>query len=135
MIKKPDIHAIRLTPGQDLKKSLHELVQSRNIQAGWIISCVGSLTQYHLRFANKRNGALANGYYEIISLSGTLSTQGSHLHLAISDENGRVTAGHLLDGCTIYTTAEIIIGESADWIFAREADGTTEWKELQIKNR
>ena len=134
MEEKSIIHVLRLKPGQDLKLQLQEFVNHKNIQAGWIISCVGSLTGYHLRFANQENGSYKKGFFEIISLSGTLSLHGSHLHVAVSDSNGAVTGGHLLDECMVYTTAEIIIGESHHLIFSRENDGTTEWRELQIRN-
>jgi hypothetical protein len=40
-----------------------------------------------------------------------------------------------MDGCKVYTTGEIIIGESKHLIFTREKDGTTPWEELQIKHR
>src|SRR5258706_6287807 len=74
------IHALRLKPGQDLKKELTEFVKRENIEAGWIITCVGSLTQTNLRFANQPEGIKSNGHFEIVSLVGTLSVNGSHLH-------------------------------------------------------
>jgi uncharacterized protein len=40
--------------------------------------------------------------------------------------------GHLMDGCKIYTTAEIVISSSNDYIFKREKDGSTPWEELQV---
>jgi predicted DNA-binding protein with PD1-like motif len=135
MQEKTTIHAFRLKPGQDLKSALQQFVNYLNIPAGWVISCVGSLTEYNLRFANRRKGHAEKGFFEIISLCGTLSIHGCHLHMAIGDGNGRVIGGHLLEGCTIYTTAEIIIEESQYLIFTREKDGSTEWNELQIKNR
>jgi predicted DNA-binding protein with PD1-like motif len=125
-------HAIRLKPGQDLNIAIREFVIHNNIRAGWVLACVGSLTEYRLRFANQANANTQKGFFEIISLSGTLSKNGSHLHISVGDDFGRVTGGHLLDGCTIYTTAEIIIGESLNLIFTRETDATTGWKELQI---
>ena len=127
------IHAIRLRPGLDLKITIQEFVSHHNIRAGWILTCVGSLTNVNLRFANQTGAHTQNGFFEIISLSGTLSTNGCHLHMSISDELGALTGGHLLEGCTIYTTAEIIMAESRDFIFHRENDGTTGWKELQIE--
>lgn len=33
----------------------------------------------------------------------------------------------------IYTTAELVVGESKQLQFKREKDGTTEWEELQVK--
>lgn len=126
------VHAIRLKPGQDIKKSLQDFVAANNIQAGWIVSAVGSLTDYHIRFANVDTGAKGNGHFEILSLSGTLSVNGSHLHIGISDSTGKCLGGHLLEGCKVYTTAEIVIGESKQLRFTREKDGTTPWEELQI---
>ena len=126
------IHVIRLNPGQDLKLGLGEFVRDKNIRAGWIVTCVGSLKQYHLRFANQREGLIRNGFFEIISLCGTLSQDGLHLHIALSDDRGILTGGHLLEGCTIYTTAEIVIEETTEYVFTRERDDVTGWKELHI---
>jgi len=129
----PITHAFRLKPGQDLKKSIDSFVKEKNIQAGWIATCVGSLTDYNIRFANQEKGYSDKGHFEIVSLVGTLSVNGSHLHLSISDSTGKTIGGHLLDGCKVYTTAEMVIGESKDMIFTREEDGTTPWKELKVK--
>ena len=127
------IHVTRLKPAQDLKLSIEQFVRDRNIEAGWILTCVGSLTQCNLRFANQRSGEMKNGFFEIVGLSGTLSVQGCHLHMAVSDSYGNLTGGHLLEGCIVYTTAEIVIEETTDYLFTRENDGTTRWKELHIK--
>jgi len=126
------IHALRLKPGDDLKQALQNFVVENNIQAGWMITCVGSLTKYNIRFANRPNGNNDEGYFEILSLTGTLSVNGSHLHIGIADNVGKTIGGHLLEGCIVYTTAEIVIGESKEIIFLRAYDGTTQWKELKI---
>ena len=132
MIKE---HAFRLTPGQDLKVEIEAYVKANRIEAGWIATGVGSLTNYHIRFANQANGTKGTGYFEITSLIGTVSVNGSHLHICISDSFGAVIGGHLLDANHIYTTAEIIIQESNQWIFKRENDGSTPWKELIIQKK
>ena len=129
------IHAIRLKPGQDLRKALTDFVRKKKITASWIVSGIGSLTQTNIRYANQVEGIIQNGYFEILSLSGTMSIHGSHLHICIADEKGICSGGHLLNGNIIYTTAEIIIGESEDLLFTREKDGTTEWEELQIRTK
>lgn len=129
------IHAIRLKPGQDLKIEIEKLVTQEKIQAGWIITAVGSVTETNLRYANMSAGEKLQGYFEIVSLVGTISTSGSHLHMSVSDSTGRTIGGHLLEGNLVYTTAEIIIGESAELVFTREKDGSTEWPELQIHKK
>ncbi len=127
------VHAIRLKPGQDLRQEIEKYVKENNIKAGWINTCAGSLTHYNIRFANEENSSTGNGHFEIVSLTGTLSTSGCHIHLSISDSTGRTIGGHLLVGCTIYTTAEIVLQSSGDFNFKRAKDGTTPWDELQIE--
>lgn len=56
--------ALRLNPGQDLKVELDNLVQSRNIEAACIITCMGSLTQAVLRYANQEKAVdLVGGFH------------------------------------------------------------------------
>jgi len=126
-------HAFRLKPGEDLKAGIQKLVNDKQIKGGWISTCVGSLTDYQIRFANQPEGSSDTGHFEIVSLNGTVSVNGSHLHISISDSTGKTIGGHLMDGCKIYTTAEIVILSSNDFIFKREKDGTTAWEELQVE--
>jgi uncharacterized protein len=133
MTSHPDqSHALRLKPGQDLAAGIKQYVNEHNIKAGWIATCVGSLVNYHIRFANAPEGTKGTGHFEIVSLTGTVSQNGSHIHISISDSTGKTIGGHLLEGCTVYTTAEIILTESSNYIFTRQKDGTTPWEELQI---
>lgn len=126
-------YAFRLKPGQDLKKEILQYVNEKQIKAGWITTCVGSLTNYNIRFANQPEGSSGSGHFEIVSLTGTVSLNGSHLHISISDSTGKTIGGHLLDSNIIYTTAEIVVLSSNDLIFKREKDGTTPWEELQVE--
>jgi len=126
-------YAFRLKPGQDLKTEIQKLVNEKQIKAGWIATCAGSLTKYNIRFANQPNGSIDSGHFEIVSLTGTVSVNGSHIHISISDSTGKTIGGHLIEGCTIYTTAEIVILSSNELVFKREKDGTTEWEELQVE--
>jgi predicted DNA-binding protein with PD1-like motif len=129
------IFALRLKPNQDLKESLKNFVISNNIEAGFILTTVGSLKQATLRFANQNDSKVLQDKFEIVSLVGTLSTHGIHLHISISDKDGKTIGGHLEKGCLIYTTAEIVIGVSEDFIFVRTVDETTGYKELEIQPR
>jgi len=127
--------ALRLHPGQDLKVELDKLVQSRSIEAACIVTCMGSLTKAVLRYANQEEAVELEGYFEILSLTGTLSRHGSHYHVAIADDTGRTIGAHLLEGCTIYTTAEIVIGLLPEVSFLRTADVQTGYPELEIAYR
>ena len=126
-------HAFRLKPGQDLKKEIQRLVTDQQIKAGWISTCAGSLTHYNIRFANQPGGNTGDGHFEIVSLTGTVSVNGSHLHISISDSTGKTIGGHLLDSNLVYTTAEIVILSSESLEFKRAKDGSTPWEELQVQ--
>jgi predicted DNA-binding protein with PD1-like motif len=127
------IFALRLKPEDDLKVSLGHFVEQHEIQAGFILTAVGSLKQANLRFSDRDNAQLFKKKFEIVSLVGTLSLDGIHLHISLSDRNGKTIGGHLLTGCIIYTTAEIVIGTSEDFIFLRAVDEVTGYKELEIQ--
>lgn len=129
------IHVFRLRPGQDLKAEINAFASSNDIEAGWIASCVGSLNSANLRLAGHPNGTLFPGPFEILSLSGTVSKNGCHLHICISDGNGSTTGGHLLDGSYVYTTAEIIICQTKEFVFNREKDPETGYQELKVNKK
>ncbi len=122
-------------PGDDLKLSLEKYVKEQNIYAGCIVTCVGSLKRAVIRMANASGPTEMEQKFEIVSLVGTLSVDGCHVHICLSDENGVVTGGHLLPGNIIYTTAEIIIAELPGIRFSRQQDERTGFKELVINNK
>ncbi|MBM3125506.1 MAG: DNA-binding protein [Chloroflexi bacterium] len=110
----------RLRPGQDLFDSIEDFVKGNTIQAGCVLSSVGSLTRATLRLANREQYSQFEGHFEIISMPGTVSMHGSHIHIAISDGDGRTIGGHLVQGCKVYTTAEIVLAVFEDVIYKRE---------------
>jgi predicted DNA-binding protein with PD1-like motif len=123
---------MRLNPHDDLKLSLKKFAVDNNFRAAIILTCVGSLEHYSLRFANEKRPSSRAGYYEIVSLTGTLSMDACHLHVSLSDNRGITIGGHLMEGNKIYTTAEIAIGELPDLIFERVPDPTYGFHELTI---
>lgn len=126
------IHALRLLPGNDLKIVLMDFVIKNHIQAGIVLSAVGSLQRTSIRFADQPLPVIANDKAEIISLSGTLSPDGVHLHISIADKSGKMTGGHLSDGNIVFTTAEIVLAELPSFSFSRKKDPATGYPELQI---
>ena len=113
-------HTFRLNPQQDLLDSIEEFVKQNNIEAGCVLSSVGSLTHATLRLANRSYYNDYEGHFEIVSMTGTVSIHGSHIHVAISDGDGVTIGGHLVSGCKIYTTAEIVLLELDDVVYKRE---------------
>ncbi|BAY83204.1 hypothetical protein NIES267_26910 [Calothrix parasitica NIES-267] len=126
------IFPIRLEPNADLRQSLKSFAVEQKIQAGFILTAIGSLKQATIRFANQDNTTLLKDKFEILSLSGTLATTGIHVHIMIADGHGKVIGGHLSDGCIIYTTAEIVIGIADNFSFHRSFDKQTGFNELEV---
>jgi predicted DNA-binding protein with PD1-like motif len=125
-------YTFRLTPGQDLFDSIESFVLQNQIEAGCVLSGVGSLTQAVLRLANREVYNEYAGYFEIVSITGTVSIHGSHLHISISDGDGVTIGGHLVPGCKIYTTAEIVIATFSDVVYKRELAEDSGYAELIV---
>jgi predicted DNA-binding protein with PD1-like motif len=123
----------RLKPGQDLFDSIEEVVKENKIEAGCVLSSVGSLTHATLRLANRDYYNEYDGHFEIVSMTGTVSVHGSHIHVAISDGDGVTTGGHLVSGCKIYTTAEIVLAVFEDVVYKRELfENDSGYEELTV---
>ena len=126
--------AVRLTDGQDVMLEIKKLANEYGIQAGVVLSAVGSLKSSNIRvpiidgkvmYINPEN-------LEIDSINGTVSINGSHLHISVSGVDGKVLGGHLKEGCVIRTTCELVIGILEDVRFDRRLDEATGFDELAI---
>jgi len=124
--------SFRLKPGQDLFDEIEAFCAQQNIEAGCILCAVGSLTHATLRLANRDFYHQYDGHFEIVSLTGTVSIHGSHLHISISDENGQTSGGHLVSGCKIYTTAELVLAVFPEIIYRRELCAQSGYEELVV---
>ena len=125
-------YTFRLSAGQDLFDAIDAFVLQNQIEAGCVLSGVGSLKHAVLRLANREVHNEYVGYFEIVSITGTVSIHGSHLHVSISDENGYTIGGHLVSGCKIYTTAEIVIAAFSAVVYKREFAEDSGYDELKV---
>ena len=135
----PVAHAFRLLPGAELKQSLLDYAALHHIQAGYVATCVGSVSSATLRMATCTNPSNASHRirkydepHEILSLVGTVGPDGAHFHVALSDGEGRVVGGHLM-AATIFTTAEIVMHALPRTRFARVHDSATGFTELEVQ--
>lgn len=126
----------RLRPGQDLRKGIEEMVTENGVKAGVLLSVVGSLQKAVLRMPQPSADVLKTKEWEesleIVGGTGTLSQNGSHIHISISDQEGNVFGGHLKEGCVLRTGAEIVIGVFNDIEYKRAKDEETGYDELVI---
>ena len=91
-------HVFRLQKGDDLKLSIEKYVEEKNIRAGVIISCVGCLYKSVIRNAGGKESVQLDKDVEIVSITGTLSQDGCHIHVSLSDEELKTYGGHLKGG-------------------------------------
>lgn len=125
-------HAVRLHPGQDLKAELTRYITEHHLPACAVVSCVGSLNDANIRYADEPGGSVVKGPLEIVSLVGCGGMGRWHLHISVSNKEGRTYGGHLMDGCKVRTTAEIVLVELSDLEFQRALDPDTGYEELKI---
>ena len=127
-------HVLRLTPGQDLYAELARYAKETNASYS-IGTCVGSLSEAFMRMPGENVATHFAGPFEIVSLVGTLTADGVHLHIAVSDRVGQVRGGHLKEKSLIHTTAEIVLFELLNLHLQRKHDDKTGYPELVIQRR
>jgi len=128
-----DLTPLRLEPGEDLRQALLAFCLTQRIKAGFVIAGIGSLAGARLRYAGNTRTSVIRGKLELLALSGSLSTDGNHLHALIADARGHPRGGHVAEGCLIRTTAEILIARIPGMQFRRVFDAGTGYRELVIR--
>ena len=126
-------HVFRLTKGDYLKESLMAYMKENNISSATVLCAVGSLLELNIRLAEAKEYLVKKEHYEIVSLIGTLCSDGCHLHISVSDKHGNVFGGHLENGNIINTTCEVVLGELEDYKLSRDFDDATGFKELKVE--
>lgn len=123
---------LRLTPGCDLRRELERSVGEGSATGGFVVSGIGSLTQASLRFAAVDAATLIVEPLELLTLAGSLTPDGAHLHALVATADGRVIGGHVGYGCIVRTTAEILVAMLPDWRLGRAHDPASGYAELTI---
>lgn len=124
---------IRLLPGDDLRRSLEQAAVAQGWNAAFVIAGIGSLRPAAIRLAGADDASTIDADVEMLSLSGSLSGTGAHLHMTVADAAGQVTGGHVAYGCRVRTTAEILVVLLPGWHFSREFDARTGFAELSVR--
>ena len=124
--------AIRFHPGMDVRREIEELARRESITAGVVLGAVGSLSEAYLRFAGADSPTKLAGKHEILTLSGMISENGTHLHMSVGNSQGECIGGHVAYGCKVYTTLELVVGLMPEVLFERICDDATGFKELKV---
>lgn len=109
------MHALplHLGPGSDLRHSLEQLAVDEQV-SGFVLGVVGNLAQAAFQCPGQAEPTVVRGDLEIITLNGTLSPQGVHLHLSLSDGSCQVWGGHLEHGTLVLKGADLLVGVLTD---------------------
>ncbi|MGU7784255.1 PPC domain-containing DNA-binding protein [Burkholderia sp. PU8-34] len=127
------VQPLRLSPGDDLRAAVEDVLRQRELRAAFVIQGVGSLSVAHLRFAGAAAPTELRGDLEILTLAGSISPDGAHLHMSVADARGQVFGGHVAQGCRVRTTAELMLALLPEYRFSRQLDPSTGFMELVIQ--
>jgi len=125
-------YPLRLSPGDDVRTAIEDVLRQRASHAAFVLQGIGSLSVAQLRFAGADAATELPGDLEIVTLAGSVSPDGAHLHMSVSDARGQVFGGHVARGCKVRTTAELLIALLPDHRFSRVLDPHTGFMELSI---
>lgn len=125
-------HIFRLLRGADLYRSIRDYAVSHRISAGYVACCVGCVSAARVRDAGGATVRALEEPLEIVSVTGTVSAVRCHIHIAFSREDLSTIGGHLMEGCTVNTTAEVVLCELDNYSFDAAFDNETGYEELLV---
>ena len=113
-----EVVLVRFDPGELLLEGIRELLKAEGIQAGVVVSGIGTLSDcrihqsvagYPPNLATRHQHYLElKGSYEIAAIQGIIADGEPHLHVTLCEEE-KTISGHLEDGCRVLTLAELAI--------------------------
>lgn len=128
-------YAVRLERGADLKLSIEMICRENGFDTAVVLSGVGCV--YHAKFRRAKATAFFEKEedYEIVSLNGTVSKGKAHIHIALADDSGATIGGHLMEGCLINTTCELVLGILEEYSSERLFDEKTGYDEIVFRKK
>lgn len=121
---------LRLEPGADLRGAIEQAVATQAAGAAFLLAGIGSLSCAALRLAGAAEPLVLDGDLELLTLSGSVAANGAHLHATLARADGSVLGGHVAPGCTVRTTAELLLAPLPCWRLQRAPDPRTGFAEL-----
>jgi len=129
------VHVFRVEPGQELLSEVTRYCSEHNITSGVVIGIIGSVERAKLNFLMELPGKYESvefpGPLEIVCAQGSVALKDDspiiHIHIQISSRDV-CRGGHLAEA-TVFSTAEVVIGE-LDQQLRRRADSYTGLNEL-----
>ena len=107
-------------PGDDILKTIEHVAIEHDVKSGQI-TLIGAVSRAKLGYFDRDSGVyrdfLIERDLEVVSGMGNISRLEDdsvvvHAHLVVSDEEGRCWGGHLMEGCEVSVTIELVIIET-----------------------
>jgi uncharacterized protein len=119
----------RLEPSEDILKSIEKIVAENKLLSGHL-SLIGAVSKVHLGYFDLHEKVYKDFTIdedlEVVSCVGNISRLNEgyvvHAHVVASDVTGKCYAGHLMEGCTVSVTMEIVITEFTEMSRARDEE-------------
>ncbi|MGQ4910790.1 MAG: PPC domain-containing DNA-binding protein [Candidatus Thorarchaeota archaeon] len=108
----------RMRPGEDVLETIQTVAKEHGIRSGQV-SLIGAIAGAKLGYFDRDEMAYKHFSVEedveVVSCMGNITTHGDdlvvHAHMIVADDQGRCYGGHLLPGCKVSVTIELIINE------------------------
>jgi len=120
----------RLSEDEDLLEAITLVAEKSRVTAGFF-TLIGTLKKANVGFyqKGKYETIKIENPVEIVSCMGNVSLKENkpfaHAHMAVSNEKGEVLGGHVMPGCVIAATGELVLVEARDARLRREMDEKT----------
>lgn len=129
------VHVFRVKPDRLLPDAIIDYCRQKSITSGIVIGLIGSLKNARLNYLVELPGKYVpvdyTGPLEIVAAQGSVALKDNeivlHVHIQLSSREG-CYGGHLAEA-TVFSTAEVVIGE-LDYQLQRYADDYTGLNEL-----
>ena len=121
----------RFGNGEDVLECLNKLVRDNHISSGSFIG-IGSVQKAEIGFFagdGKYSVVTCNGPLEVSSCIGNVASKEGvpfvHAHICLADRQGKAFAGHLMPGCIVDATFEVVVHEYEGLDVKRKLDSAT----------
>jgi hypothetical protein len=110
-----------MEPGEDVLETIETVAAKYGIRSGQV-TLIGAISRATLGYfhieTNEYRDFTVDEDVEVVSCIGNISTLNSramvHAHMIVADEAGKCYGGHLMSGCRVSVTIELVILETAE---------------------
>ncbi len=130
----------RMEPGEDILRTIEAISSEHGVRAGQL-TLIGAVSMASLGFFDRGNMEYktftVEEDLEVVSCMGNIASthEGGlivHAHMVVANQDGRCYGGHLMPGCEVSVTIELIITEMDEDV-RRARDEATGLNLLDIK--